>query len=102
MDIGNAIRICRAHRGLTQSVLAKRAGISLSYLSLIEHNKRDPTVSSLGAIAEALGLPLNLLVFLGAGRSELTGVPDEVREKLSAVIMRILSENAESQVRLSL
>lgn len=100
MDLGNAIRICRAHRGLSQAVLAEKAGISLSYLSLIENNKRDPTLSSLRRIADAINIPLNLLVFLAADRSDVRGLPGEVQDKLSALILKLLNEDEELQASL--
>lgn len=43
VPMGQAIRRLRRERGLTQSELAGRAGISTSYLNLIEHNRRPLT-----------------------------------------------------------
>lgn len=102
MNLGNAIRVCRAHRGLTQSKLAKEAGISLSYLSLLEHDKRDANVSTLGAIARGLEIPLNLLFFLASDSGELQGLPEEVRDRLSSVILRLLNEPRTAQAQLPL
>ena len=90
--LGNAIKVCRAHSGLTQARLAKRAGISLSYLSLLENGKRDATFSTLESIAEGLKIPLNLLFFLASDSEELQGLPEGVRDKLSSVILRLLNE----------
>ena len=48
MNLGKAITLSRTRRGLTQAELAKRAGLSVSYLSLLEQNKRtDPTLSTI-------------------------------------------------------
>ena len=102
MNLGNAIKICRAHRGLTQAELAKEAKISLSYLSLLEHDKRDANISTLEAIARGLGLPLNLLFFLASDSGELQGLPEEVRDRLSSVILRLLNEPRTAQTQLSL
>jgi predicted transcriptional regulator/transcriptional regulator with XRE-family HTH domain len=52
--MGNKIRRLRQSRGLTQSDLAGRLGISGSYLNLIEHNRRAVTVPLLLKLAEAL------------------------------------------------
>ena len=46
MDIGNAIKTCRIRRGYSQTKLAELAECSVSYLSLIEHNQRDITLST--------------------------------------------------------
>lgn len=92
LRLGNAIKVCRAHRGLTQDRLAKRAGISLSYLSLLENDKRDASVSTLESIAHGLKVPLNLIFFLASDDEELRGLPEGVKDKLSSVILRLLNE----------
>ena len=102
MNLGSTIKICRAHRGLTQAELSKKAGISLSYLSLLECDKRDATVSTLEAIAQGLRIPLNLLLFLASDAGELQGLPEEVRDQLSAIILRLLNEPMASQTKLPL
>ncbi|SLN19829.1 helix-turn-helix transcriptional regulator [Roseisalinus antarcticus] len=51
---GSRIRERRLDRGLRQSDLAKRAGISPSYLNLIEHNRRRIAGKLLNEIARAL------------------------------------------------
>ena len=102
MQLGNAIKICRAHRSLTQAQLAEAAGISLSYLSLLEHDKRDVNVSTLEAIARGLGIPLNLLFFLASDRDALQGLPEDVRDRLSSVLMKLLNEPRTTQTSLPL
>ena len=62
LDGGNPIRIWREHRGMSQSELATRAGISASYLSQLESGKRDGTMDVLQGIAVALGVVLDDLV----------------------------------------
>jgi transcriptional regulator with XRE-family HTH domain len=51
---GSRIRDRRTMRGMRQADLARRAGISASYLNLIEHNKRRIGGSLLLSIAAAL------------------------------------------------
>lgn len=53
---GLRIRTLRAERGLTQARLAKSAGISASYLNLIEGNKRPVAGRLLDRLAEGLGV----------------------------------------------
>lgn len=53
--IGARIRARRFDRGLSQADLAKAAGISASYLNLIEHDKRRIGGRVLAAVADALG-----------------------------------------------
>ena len=56
MKLGKAIKLCRTQRYLSQTELAELANISVSYLSLLERDKRDPTLSTIKDIAEALNL----------------------------------------------
>jgi transcriptional regulator with XRE-family HTH domain len=48
-------------RQYTQEELAQKAGISLSYLSMIERAQRTPYVETLVPIAAALGITLSQL-----------------------------------------
>lgn len=57
-SVGPRIRETRRALGLTQAELARRVGISASYLNLIEKNRRGIAGKRLGDIAEALGLRL--------------------------------------------
>ncbi|MBX2832947.1 MAG: DUF2083 domain-containing protein [Rhodospirillales bacterium] len=54
--IGHRIRGRRKDIGMTQNALAKTAGISPSYLNLIEHNRRSIGGGLLMRIAEALNI----------------------------------------------
>ncbi len=56
------IRAWREYRQITIRELAKRAGITSSYLSQIETGKRNPTIDTLKSIAEALGIDVEILI----------------------------------------
>ena len=49
----------REHRGLTQEDLGEQVGLSGSYLSRIESDKRDGTVRVYAALARALGVDVD-------------------------------------------
>lgn len=53
---GTRIRERRRGKNLSQTELARQAGISSSYLNLIEHNRRGIAGKTLLAIAETLGV----------------------------------------------
>ena len=82
MNIGQAIKMCRTRRGVSQTDLALRADCSVSYLSMLENNKRDPTLSTLTKIAQALNIPIGILFFLASERDELTGMDKELAGEL--------------------
>ena len=63
--LGKRIRIARLTRELTQAELADAAGISRSFISLIEHGSHGVDVVRLHRIAAALDMPLAELVNTG-------------------------------------
>jgi transcriptional regulator with XRE-family HTH domain len=92
MDIGGAIKLCRTRRKLTQATVAKKAGVSVSYLSLVERNERHPPIPILENISRAVGVPFSILVFLAAGPAELEVLGKDIVEKLSFVALAVLEE----------
>ena len=91
MNIGKSIKMCRNSLGLSQEDLAEKIGMSMSYISLIEQGKRDPAISTIDHIASALGVPVSLLTFLAADPSELKGVPEDLRDRLSGIAFRLFN-----------
>ncbi|MFT4165327.1 MAG: XRE family transcriptional regulator [Microlunatus sp.] len=63
--VGERIRAARRERGLSLGALAENAGIGKGSLSEIENGVRNPTLSTLYALAGTLALPLSSLL---AGR----------------------------------
>ena len=49
-------------------------------------------------IAEALDIPLNILVFIASDKTELTGLDKDVAEKLSLLAWRLIENDDESTV----
>ena len=95
MNLGKAIKLSRIRRELNQSELAKKAGISVSYLSLLERGKRDPSFSTVEGIANALEIPVSILVFLGANDDEVSGLDSELREKLAYAALKLIEKSNE-------
>jgi transcriptional regulator with XRE-family HTH domain len=61
-DAGHRIREIRAAQGLSLEQLARLTGISAPALSLIETGKRDPRLTTLKRIADALRVPPATLI----------------------------------------
>lgn len=59
-DMGASIRRRRQALGreMTQERLAEKAGLSVSYISMIERGERMPTLETLAALAPVLGSTL--------------------------------------------
>jgi transcriptional regulator with XRE-family HTH domain len=60
LNLGGVVRAERVRQGLTQRQLAERSGVSYQQISLIESGRVDPRVTSLMALAGALGMRVAL------------------------------------------
>ncbi len=60
-SLGADLRALRKQRGLTLIDLADRLGRSVGWLSQVERDMSDPSISDLRSISEALGVPMSLL-----------------------------------------
>jgi len=92
MNVGQAIKMCRSRRGLSQTELAKRAQCSVSYLSMLEKSQRDPTLSTVEKIALALNVPVGILFFLAADKNELSGIDKDLAGQLAMTALEFLNE----------
>lgn len=77
---GTRLRERRLALGLRQAEIAQAAGISASYLNLIEHNRRRVRGDVLAALAQALGVPAAQLAEGAEG-----GLADDLRAAAAAV-----------------
>ena len=93
MNIGNAIKTVRTLRGMTLSVVADRASLSASYVSLIEKGQRHPNLDVISTIAAALEVPVAILLFLSADPNDLEGIDETTRDAFSKSILSIIQES---------
>ena len=59
--LGQKIRAAREAHGLTQAELAARAQVAQAYLSYLEQDQREPSLSIAARIARELKIPLDEL-----------------------------------------
>ncbi len=62
--IGHAIKIARLSKNLNQKELAAKSGITDNFLSRIEAGSREPSWSTLQAVAAGLQVPVTVLTVL--------------------------------------
>jgi transcriptional regulator with XRE-family HTH domain len=55
--LGRALREARLRKGLTQEVLAEKAGCTSVFISNLENGHYDATVTKVLALEKAMGLP---------------------------------------------
>ncbi len=63
MNIGKGLKFVRVAAELQQKEMAERLGISQNYLSLLENNKAEPSVTLLRKVAEVFQVPASFLLW---------------------------------------
>jgi transcriptional regulator with XRE-family HTH domain len=101
---GEQLRRRRTAAGLALGTVARRAGISASYLSRLERGERGvPTVSVLAGLAEALDMPLAQMLQLAGvelslpthaeEQTMLYGLPPRLRDHLGQAVLTFTSDD---------
>ena len=60
--MGKRLKRLRVGKDMSQAALAKRAGLTREYVNKLEAGKQDPSLSTLNALAKALGVPVAALL----------------------------------------
>jgi len=97
LHIGPFMQELRKQRNLTLDAVAKISGVSRSMLSQIERGQTNPTLATVWALAEALGVDISDLI--GVRRSEkririevaTPSFTPEIRTEDGLCVLRILS-----------
>jgi transcriptional regulator with XRE-family HTH domain len=90
MNIGKALKLCRSAKDLSLEVVAERAEISVSYLSRIENQQREPTLALVSKLAGALTVPMPVLVFLASDPDELSGLDERSERQFSNLALELI------------
>ena len=84
--LGARLKQLRHARRLTQEQLAERAGLSYKFLGELERGRGNPTLTTLAALSDALGVRLVDLLALDTHRPRLTPRQAvQVREALASL-----------------
>lgn len=94
--IGPKVRAAREARGISLRELARRVGVSASFISQLEHNKVNASVGTLYSLVDALGLSIDQLMSdagpgaltRSAWQEESDGQGDRVRKPIDAPVQR--------------
>lgn len=97
MNVGTAIEEIRRQKDVSQKDLASRSNIGQSYLSSIENNKKDPNLSTLKDISDALEVPLPLLFLFSLEESD---IPEHKRD-IFTIVMPIIKSLVENYIKTS-
>ena len=77
MNVGKVIKDIREAKKYKQKEVSASCNISVTYLSQIENNKREPTLSTLQIISKFLGTPLPIIFFMSLDE---TDIPNHKKE----------------------
>jgi XRE family transcriptional regulator, regulator of sulfur utilization len=56
--MGKRLKRLRDAKAMSQAALAKRAGLTREYVNKLEAGKQDPSLTTISALAKALGVPV--------------------------------------------
>jgi transcriptional regulator with XRE-family HTH domain len=93
MNIGKRLRELREARGLSQRGFGQRSGLARCYVSQVENGHKIPTLRTLEKWAEALGIELYEILFVGEGKPQplpLKLVETEPVERLEAGLLEAI------------
>jgi transcriptional regulator with XRE-family HTH domain len=94
--MGRALKLIRIFHRQTQVALAKRLGISNSYLSEIERGSKSISLELLAKYSELFKIPVSTLMIFSERLAE-GGVADSIRVKAGDKVLRMLEWIAESK-----
>lgn len=91
--IASALRLIRVFHDLKQVELAKRMGVSKSYISEIEAGKRAPTMQLVQKYSEEFQIPVSSILFFSERLEDKRSTIslDKVRGVIASKIIKILS-----------
>ena len=99
MDLGQAVKKLRKDRNIKQYQMAMDTGMTQSYLSQIENNKKTPSVYILMIMANYFNIPTPVLVWYSLTESD---VPEEkinhffmVRATINGLLDSVFSPSLE-------
>ncbi|MFA9479370.1 helix-turn-helix domain-containing protein [Phycisphaerales bacterium AB-hyl4] len=98
--IGDAIRVVRMAKGFKVKELAERSHLSASFISLVESGDREPSLSGIRAIADALGVPSDVLLLMSNLSSSSLRSTDRTTGDVVRSVDQILKAEAELEQKL--
>jgi len=90
MNLGITISALRKARKLKQNEFAERCNITQAYLSLIESNKKEPTLSTLKEIATKLNVPLPVIFFLSMDKTDVPKGKEQIYDAVTPTVKNLI------------
>ena len=87
MKIGKTLKLVRIMKGLRQKDLADKLGISPNYLSAVENDKREPSLSFIKLVSKELDVPLSFLFLDNIEQAYMSEEQKVIYEKLKSLLV---------------
>lgn len=88
---GQALKLLRRYQGLNQSALAKRLGVSRSYISELESGNRTPSLDLLGRYADIFNIPISSLVFFAEALEDKENIPGRLEKAKGVIAKKVIA-----------
>lgn len=63
IDFGSRLKFLRERAGISQAQLAEEAALDRTFISLMERGDRQPTLTTLVKLSNALKVPITRMIF---------------------------------------
>jgi len=88
--IGKTIKFLRIAKGIKQAELAEKLSVTTNYISLVENDKREPSLSFLKELSVALDIPVGLLFLdLDMSKKEVSPQERDVLMKMRDLMLQL-------------
>ena len=89
LTIGQLIKIGRINKKISQDSVASKLKVTKNYISLIENDKKDPSINFLRGISKLLDIPVILLVW---EKMDLPKGKTESEKKINVQLEKMLED----------
>lgn len=86
-----ALKLLRRYQGLNQATLAKKLGVSRSYVSELESGNRTPSLDLLSRYADVFNVPVSSLVFFAEALEDKENLSGRIEKAKGAVARKIIA-----------
>ncbi len=88
---GQALKLLRRYQGLNQVALAKKLGVSRSYISELEGGNRTPSLELLGRYADVFNIPISSLVFFAEALEDKENLSNRLERAKGSVAKKVIA-----------
>lgn len=93
LTLGSALKRLRQAAGMTQRELSQRLDVDSTYLSHLEADRKEPSVSLLKNVAAVLEVPVGLLL----ATAMWVDLPEDARVQFEPIIRKLLDVTANDE-----